>query len=124
MLTGIHEKDLPEARRGFNNSAAVDRWPFIFNDMHELGYKTLYSEDQSTFQYRLNGFDKVPTTKYLAPFWNSVEGELKRNGSPCPHVVALDYLKSFFAKYSQFNKFSMTVFAQLAHDDINKVFHG
>lgn len=73
MLTGIAEDKLPEARRGMGGSSTVDRWPFIFKDLHKLGYHTLWSEDQpsfNAFQYRLHGF-KVRKRKKEWYFYKS-----------------------------------------------------
>ena len=125
MLTGIPEYDLPEARRGFPKSESVDRWPWIFKDFENIGYKTLYSEDDpfvGTFQYRLWGFNKQPTTKYLRPWWIEIQETIShanRYSRACPHQYAIEYLKDFFNVYSDFNKFSMLVFSNLAHGELN-----
>ena len=69
MLTGIPYDQQPEARRGWKAAKPVDRWQFMFSDLHKRNYMTLYSEDKGksgagTWQYRLSGFDKAPTTHY------------------------------------------------------------
>ena len=59
MLTGTAEHELPEARRHVVGGTFVDRWPFIFDELHRAGYQTVYTEDdpsKSAFQYRLHGF--------------------------------------------------------------------
>ena len=116
------EHELPEARRGFPKTAEVDRWPFIFKQFHEAGYKTLYSEDSPTinaFNYRLNGFKNPPTSKYIRPFWigaNSYISEIVRNSATCLHGLAIKYLKNFLEEYQDTPTFSFLAFSELAHD--------
>ena len=106
MLTGIPEKEQPEARRGFANTGPVDRWKFIFNDLHAKNYMTMLSEDVvgiSTFNFRLNGFKKQPTTSYTRPLWIGQDGVLKKQFS-CPHKFHFKYLRDFFDANVGYNK--------------------
>ena len=55
ILVGKQEVDLPEARRGHNNSEPVDKWPFIWKEFEDVGYETIFGEDDAeigTFNYR------------------------------------------------------------------------
>lgn len=120
MLIGELEKDLPEARRGFNFSDTIDRWPFIFKELHKAGYKTLYTEDNpkySTFNFRLNGFSKQPTTKYARPYWMaSKNDDIFRSSPTCVHEIALKYAKDFLKSYVDQQTFSFVVSGKLAHE--------
>ena len=48
MLTGRTLEEnckVHEARKGFDNAGPVDNWPFIFKNLAEHGYATMFSED-------------------------------------------------------------------------------
>ena len=112
MLTGVSEGELPEARKGFPHSKPVDSWPFIFNKMHELNYKTAFSEEDvyfGMFHYRLHGWNKPPTTHYLRPYWHAMEDNIYKNGISCAHKFNLEYMKAFFDAYRNDNKFIITM---------------
>ena len=53
MPTGIAEKKQPEARRSKSSSDTVDKWRWIFKDLKQKGYVSLFSEDNS----RLGSFN-------------------------------------------------------------------
>ena len=55
MFIGKQERYLPEARRGYNFSETVNRWPWIWDEYERKGYTTMYGEDDAeigTFNYR------------------------------------------------------------------------
>ena len=124
ILTGAAEEELPEARRGFPNSSTVDKWPFMFNELHGLGYETLYSEDDAligTFNYRLYGFKEPPTKRYLRPFWKEADLTMNNAGYSCSQQYHIDYLKRFFNAFSNVNKFGVILFSHLSHNHMNRI---
>ena len=124
FLTGIPEDILPESRRGFANAKPVDVYPFIFKDLHRHGYITMYSEDMpkfGTFQFRLKGWDEIPTKFYLRPFWHAVAPQYKHDSDSCPHELAFEYIKRYLHQYKDFKKYGFLNFADLTHDDLNKL---
>ena len=44
--SGKTEMELPEARRGRDDSTYVDSYPLIWNKFEQSGYVTLFAEDQ------------------------------------------------------------------------------
>ena len=55
------------------DSTFHDHFPFIWNDYENLGYVTMYQEDDPSiaiFNYYKNGFRYSPTTFYGRPFWS------------------------------------------------------
>ena len=69
MLANLEESKAPEARQGFYGAETVDRFPFVFNELNNDGYVTVYGEDDphlGAFQFRLLGFRDQPTNKYPA----------------------------------------------------------
>ena len=121
-ILGEHEKDLPETRRGFDNTGTCDQFNFIFKDLHKLGYTTMFSEDDpkyATFNYRLNGFTNPPTTWYLRPYWL---GQMKYNNEPlCVVEYNMHILKEFTMANEEEAKFSITTNARIAHNDLNNL---
>ena len=65
----MHEHELPNTIKNTYNSTFVDlAYPFIWKDFEKLNYATLFGEDWpliGTFQYRMKGFSKPPTTHYM-----------------------------------------------------------
>lgn len=127
LLTGKQEHELPEARRGYPNSAAIDRWNFIFNDFTKRGYKTLFSEDEpiyNAFHYRLHGFKNPPTDKYLRPWWMAADrmiGQANGHSRACSHEIGLDYLKNFLNLYDSEPTFSYLVSSSLTHSESPRI---
>ena len=125
MLTGIPEKQNPEARRGWKNAGFVDRWPFIYNDLHKRDYVTVFSEDEhgaGTFHLRLKGFRKEPTTYYPRPMWVAMRSHVARQMS-CPHQFNMIYMRDFFDANRDYNKFAI-VFNALIHNKIDRLENG
>jgi len=120
MLTGKLEKDLPESRRSFS-SATVDDYPFVFKEYQKHGYKTVFAEDypdMNVFNYRLNGFGKTPTTKYLRPWWLAARDkfeEVNKKSPKCNHEFTFDYMRNFLKEYKMEKKFLFTI-SNLAHN--------
>ena len=127
LLVGKQEHELPEARRGYPNSAAIDRWNFIFNDFKEHGYKTLFSEDEAiynAFHYRLHGFKNPPTDRYLRPWWMAAErmiGQANGYSRACSHEIGLDYMKNFLTLYKGEPTFSYMVSSSLTHSESSRI---
>ncbi|KXJ21202.1 hypothetical protein AC249_AIPGENE1483 [Exaiptasia diaphana] len=127
MLTGIAEKDQPEARRSKPNSKVVDDWRWVFRDYRNHGYVTMYSEDSpnyATFNYRLHGFKNPPTDHFGRYFW--MEGERHRHNAQCAgkdamHRLTFKYFLSFFRTYKKKSKFGFLNLAELTHNDINPI---
>ena len=101
----------------------MNRWPFVFGEFEKLGYTTLYSEDSpgvSTFNYRLNGFDKPPTAKYMRNFWRAADPyitKLRHRSIKCSHQINFRYLKRFMRVYQDKPTFSYLVISDLTHNN-------
>ncbi|PFX24499.1 uncharacterized protein LOC111331587 [Stylophora pistillata] len=126
LLTGIAEKDQPEARRSESNSITVDNWRWIFKNFKQHGYATLFSEDfprLASFNYRLLGFKDPPTDHYSRPFWLEAENVIKGHciGGRASHNISLEYLMSFYRAYKDRPKFSLVTHAVISHDDQNTI---
>ena len=126
MLTGIAEKNQPEARRSESLSDTVDKWRWVFRDFKKNGYATLFSEDSpklAAFNYRLKGFKKPPADHYARPFWLEADKLLDDFciGGRAAHNISLEYLLSFFRAYKSKPKFSLTTHADISHDDQNTI---
>ena len=121
FLTGYSVKFLPEARSWKPKKNYLNRWPFIFKDLHKQNYKTVYAEDDPNiggFHYRLTGFNEKPTDKYLLPWFRYTR---RRNAYDCSVKYSFRYLRDFFKTYSSENKFALMVFSILGHDEMNQV---
>ncbi|XP_001634833.3 uncharacterized protein LOC5514659 isoform X2 [Nematostella vectensis] len=127
FLAGQFEKELPEARRGYENSDTVDKWPWVFKDYKSAGYATLFSEDcpgYGAFNYRLHGFKQPPTDHFGRYFW-----EAARLTSPyCihskpQHRIHFDYIESFFEAYPKKRKFGLSFFTDISHNNLNSIYH-
>lgn len=128
MLTGIAEKEQPEARRSEPDATTVDNWRWIFRDLKQKGYATLFSEDSTvyaSFNYRLHGFKDPPTDHFARPLWMEADNITQRLvhciGGRAFHNMSLDYLVDFFRAYKQKPKFSFMLHAVISHDDLNKI---
>ncbi|XP_065066782.1 uncharacterized protein LOC135692547 [Rhopilema esculentum] len=127
MFTGAMEEDLPEARRGEPGSSTVDSWPFLFKNFSAQNYVTMYSEDDSdvaTFNYRLKGFKRQPTDHYSRPFWSRAARSFHSGfciGGKTTFQVGLNYTMSFHDAYKENLRFSLTIFSNLFHNDMNAV---
>lgn len=74
LLTGLKYNDENTPCR-FYGDDGLDKCPFIWKRLKDLGYATAYGEDSldiSSFNYHLNGFQKPPTDHYFRPFIQSL----------------------------------------------------
>ncbi|XP_073234705.1 uncharacterized protein [Porites lutea] len=128
LLTGIAEKDQPEARKDMGKAASpVDIWRWIFKDFKQNGYVTMFSEDSprfGSFNYRLKGFKDPPTDHFARPFWMAAADlgweQFCINGR-ASHKVAFEYMLSYFRAYRNTPKFSFVSLAPLTHENINSL---
>ncbi len=121
---------LPNAFRGEENAQPVDSWPWIWNELKELGYKTMYIEDMpdiGTFQYRMMGFNKQPTNFYGRNFYLLLKQlGIQRFSKSYPegiclggrktYSILLDYIREFI----QLNGdpvFHFSISDELTHND-------
>lgn len=125
FILGQFEKDLPEARRDFEGTAPVDRWPWIFKEYKSAGYATMFSEDCpafAAFNYRLHGFNNTPTDHFSRYFWESA----KMTQAYCihskpQHLMHLDYIETFFEAYPNTPKLGVAFFTDVSHNNLNTV---
>lgn len=124
MLTGLYEKETPEGRQGYDNSAPIDKWPWIMNLYKEHGYVTMMGEDDPTmgaFNLRLRGFEDPPAHHYARPFWLALEERYERDEpglcSRSTFMVnyTLDYVLSYFEAYPSTPKFAFAFMSYLTH---------
>ena len=122
MLTGVPEKDQPEARKGWSGASYVDRWNFIFKNLAEKNYVTTLSEhDMGTgaFHMRLKGFNKPPCDYFVRSLWLNM-GSLVDQELSCAHQFNLRYAKDFFDAHRGFKKFAF-VFNCFTHNTMDRI---
>ena len=124
MLTGMYETEVPEGRQGYDNSAPIDKWPWIMKQYKDHGYVTMMTEDDPTmgaFNLRLLGFEDPPADHYGRPFWLALEEKNERDGPGlCSRSMfmvnyTLDYVLSYFAAYPNTPKFAFSFMSYLTH---------
>lgn len=124
MLTGLYETEAPEGRQGFDNSAPVDKWPWLMKLYKEHGYVTMMAEDDplmGAFNLRLKGFKDPPANHYVRPFWLALEENNERDElglcsrSTFMTNFTLDYVLSLFTAYPDNLKFAFAFMSYLAH---------
>ena len=124
MLTGLYETEPPEGRKGYGNSAYIDKWPWIMKQYKEHGYVTMMTEDDPTmsaFNLRLTGFEDPPAHHYGRPFWLALEENRERDGPGlCSRSTSmvnytLDYVLSYFPAYPNTPKFAFAFMSYLTH---------
>ena len=124
MLTGLYETEPPEGRQGYDNSAPIDKWPWLMKLYKEHGYVTMMTEDDpamGTFNLRLRGFEDPPAHHYGRPFWLALEQKHERDEpglcSRSTFMVnyTLDYVLSYFASYPNTPKFAFAFMSYLTH---------
>lgn len=149
ILTGFTELELPETRKRMSGSQCVDVYPFVWKSFERQGYVTAFNEDipsVGTFTYRLNGFDKQPTSHYMRTYYLAIEPELANYQNLCVghtprHNVMLNYtsqvgffyfsfnlctvfnvsILQFMKSYVQKPHFVFSFHGELSHDSINLV---
>ena len=91
---------------------SINRWPFIFKDLHWAKYKTAYSEDDpgiGAFYYRVSGFKEPPTDKYISPWFTT---NSKHSAPDCTVKYTLNYLKDFLTTYYDHKKFALGILSR------------
>lgn len=123
ILTGKTETELPESRRGFKNATTVDNYPWIWNDLRDIGYVTQFGEDMTrfgTFNYRLMGFKNQPVDHYMRTFHLSVVNDWRYphclRGSNPEHLDMMNWMRDFVHMYHDIPKFSFLFDCELSHD--------
>ncbi|XP_078596674.1 uncharacterized protein LOC144873292 [Branchiostoma floridae x Branchiostoma japonicum] len=127
LLSGFHEEELPNAKKGTENSTTCDVFPLVWNKFRRMGYRTMYGEDEAVygaFQYRLEGFNKQPTDCYMRPFWVAQEDlpEFKEQfcfGATPKHHYTLKYARDFVEAYHDIPKFAIAFHTELSHGRLN-----
>ncbi|XP_059169919.1 uncharacterized protein LOC131951605 [Physella acuta] len=129
ILTGKHEHELPEARRGFNGSHPVDSFPWLWKDFQKRGYVTSWADAEiviAPFNYRLLGFKYQPTDYFMRTFFLAVDPTYKKysrfcHGSEPKHMVWLNWVRDIFYMYKDDPKFMVHFYTPLSHDDNNLI---
>lgn len=69
--------ELDSQRVGGEHANFVDALPFVWNKFEQLGYVTLYAEQQGvpgdTFHTDFHGFEQPPVHHYMRPFWQAAD---------------------------------------------------
>lgn len=120
MLTGKHVSDLPEARPWHGASKPLDAWPLIFRDLRAQGFVSMYADDDPPlggFQFRLKGFNRQPTDKYLLPFLTASMLDFFHG-----HQYMFEYLRHFQDTYQDDHKtFAFVALGLLGHGHDNRI---
>lgn len=129
LLTSFHEHELPNTiKKTANPNYVNDVYPFIWqNFSKELNYASLYGEDWpsiGTFQYRMIGMSKPPTTHYMRPFHLSnvdervLKDQMKKfcmNGRTNLELN-FDYMYDFMNIYKEKGFFGLIFLGEYSHD--------
>ncbi|XP_059144629.1 uncharacterized protein LOC131931792 isoform X2 [Physella acuta] len=129
ILTGKHEHELPEARRGKFNAQPVDVFPWLWNDFRGQGYVTSWADadvDIAPFNYRMLGFKHQPTDYFMRPFYLATKRLYSTfdkfcHGSVPKHMVWLNWIRDIFYMYKDDPKFMVHFYTPLSHDDNNMI---
>ena len=87
----------------------------------------MHSEDEpwiNSFNFRLHGFKKQPTLKYLRTWWRE-SNDLRKikywRSNSCPINFAMDYAKNFFKEYSEELSAVFLMNSALTHNEPERV---
>lgn len=104
VFTGLKIFDNNDPCRG-NEDGGLDKCPFIWKQMKDLGYVTAYAEDFriKSFNYNKKGFWKPPTDFYFKPFYMALQSKLDnsrdclgfKHESEYVYDYMMDYVKTF-----------------------------
>uniref|UniRef100_A0A7E4VT59 Uncharacterized protein n=1 Tax=Panagrellus redivivus TaxID=6233 RepID=A0A7E4VT59_PANRE len=128
ILTGKTELELPLTRKRYPEANYVDVYPWVWKNLSEAGYVTLYAEDAAavgTFTYRLKGFNKQPTDHYTRTFFVESEKFFKKPqcfGRETQFDVWARYGADFLKSYPKdVPKFAVFHHGALSHDSATLV---
>ena len=103
----------------------LDGLPVIWKDFSNIGYYTLYSEDQpsiSTFNYLQEGFYHTPTDYYMRPLYRAMTKSkfIKNGASDCVNQrlhfnLQLHWLEDFIARPEPTPQFALVFSNSLSH---------
>ncbi|KAI8787972.1 hypothetical protein BgiBS90_010640 [Biomphalaria glabrata] len=125
LFTGQSEE---ETRKWWDSRKSTDEFDLLWKDFEKAGYRTFFSEDFpkiGAFNFRLNGFYKVPTTYYNKALSFALDSDngIWKAGRHCignrPEILfQYDYLKSFLDAFPKKPLFSLQYSTRISHDDV------
>ncbi|PVD18510.1 hypothetical protein C0Q70_21059 [Pomacea canaliculata] len=129
ILTGFHEEELPEARRGMPNARPVDGHPWVWKEFESHGYVTAYAEDMpglGAFHYRMLGFKEQPADHNMRLFFLAAQKMFSKSASNClgstpRHRIFMRWFEDLFATYTSHPKFFFGFHGEMSHDDNNPI---
>jgi hypothetical protein len=126
ILTGKEELELPNVLRNFPNARYVDEaYPFIWKELHEENYMSLYLGDNpilAPFSYRMKGFLNHTCHHYFRHFkLKMIEKKYLKNdlcvGARKLNKILLDLIYDFKKEYNNLaSNFLISHFVQYSHD--------
>ncbi|XP_059157678.1 uncharacterized protein LOC131942032 [Physella acuta] len=126
MLTGKAEWELPQCGKNVKGANPLDNFPFLWHEFKKAGYLTSWSNGLSgAFNWRMLGFSQQPTDFYTRQFFYAIDPSrsFQREciGSERTIQVWLKYFRDIFVMYRNRRKFLFHFFAELSHNDNNKI---
>ena len=139
LLTGRERTELPSTFKSDPNGTFVDQaYPFIWNDLHKLGYMSYHMEDWpqwSAFTYQLRGMSNRSAHHYLRAYqmnlWDRVSQAYKAKkddyciGTIKRHKKALNLIDEFIDTYRarDKNRIAIMHYIENSHDGNERVGH-
>ncbi|GFN76602.1 hypothetical protein PoB_000310800 [Plakobranchus ocellatus] len=113
------------------NNVPFDKYPFLWKNFSQAGYRTLYAEDApkiAIFVYAKEGFHEPPADYYNRPLAVALEKQ-RSVWSSHHHCVAdrlettmvLDYVTDFSRVFRDKPHFGFTFITRLTHDKVDLV---